>query len=442
MQFREAGLRARFVVNAARLGRSSTPPQGRRRSLPTHGDVTALTASAAHEAGFTLIEVLVAVAGARRRRPERLIALLDTRQRRHDPHARPRQRDQPRARADRGRAQRPLRAGLEPRRRSPSCRTCPASTTIDGGAYTIRRGAITYTVAIDVCIMDDPKDGGGPRAAAAPRSAPNSAPARHRRTGTPRTTSGSRSPSRGRTGRARAGRRRPRSSTTRAAPAGRPSARSRRAATARRTRCSTDLNAVTFDAHDVVQAGHARAGCSTAPARRAPITPNGSTGPRVAVRLADQDRCDDGAYVIGAEAYDVYGVVRARPAGDRRAQPLQPARAQAGRPAAAPSSAPSRSSGPPTPSATSSATRSSASAAASPVCPVATQELKTFCTDESPPHDAPLEYYVRAYDRDPSGQPARGRRLRPASSSSTRTTPPRTRSRTSRRPSSPTATPS
>jgi type II secretory pathway pseudopilin PulG len=36
-----------------------------------------------------------------------------------------------------------------------------------GGAYTIRRNGITYTVGVDVCITDDAKDGGGPRPATA-----------------------------------------------------------------------------------------------------------------------------------------------------------------------------------------------------------------------------------------------------------------------------------
>ena len=40
----------------------------------------------------------------------------------------------------------------------------PGLEDIDGGAYTIRRNGTTYSVAVDVCIMDDPKDGGGPRA--------------------------------------------------------------------------------------------------------------------------------------------------------------------------------------------------------------------------------------------------------------------------------------
>jgi len=41
--------------------------------------------------------------------------------------------------------------------------------------------------------------------------------------------------------------------------------------------------------------------------------------------------------------------------------------------------------------------------AATPVCEITTQKLDTFCTDTSPPSDATLEYYVRAYDKDTSG---------------------------------------
>jgi prepilin-type N-terminal cleavage/methylation domain-containing protein len=34
-----------------------------------------------------------------------------------------------------------------------------------GSGYVIRRSGVDYTIAVDVCVMDDPKDGGGPRAA-------------------------------------------------------------------------------------------------------------------------------------------------------------------------------------------------------------------------------------------------------------------------------------
>ena len=34
-----------------------------------------------------------------------------------------------------------------------------------GGGYTLLRSSVTYTIDIDVCVMDDPKDGGGPRSA-------------------------------------------------------------------------------------------------------------------------------------------------------------------------------------------------------------------------------------------------------------------------------------
>jgi prepilin-type N-terminal cleavage/methylation domain-containing protein len=40
-----------------------------------------------------------------------------------------------------------------------------ASTT--AGTYTVKRGATLYTVSVDICVMDDPRDGGGPRSGAA-----------------------------------------------------------------------------------------------------------------------------------------------------------------------------------------------------------------------------------------------------------------------------------
>jgi prepilin-type N-terminal cleavage/methylation domain-containing protein len=44
-----------------------------------------------------------------------------------------------------------------------------------GPGYMIRRNGVEYTVTIDVCVMDDPKDGGGPRASTE-TFCPNSAP--------------------------------------------------------------------------------------------------------------------------------------------------------------------------------------------------------------------------------------------------------------------------
>ena len=45
-----------------------------------------------------------------------------------------------------------------------------------GSDYTIRRGAVLYGVTVEVCVMDDPRDGGGPRTTAAKLCA-GSAPA-------------------------------------------------------------------------------------------------------------------------------------------------------------------------------------------------------------------------------------------------------------------------
>jgi hypothetical protein len=43
------------------------------------------------------------------------------------------------------------------------------------------------------------------------------------------------------------------------------------------------------------------------------------------------------------------------------------------------------------------------------VCPLTTQQLKTFCTDSAPPAGSSLTYYVRAYDKAPgSGGPRAG----------------------------------
>jgi hypothetical protein len=43
------------------------------------------------------------------------------------------------------------------------------------------------------------------------------------------------------------------------------------------------------------------------------------------------------------------------------------------------------------------------------VCPLSTQQLKTFCTDTSPPSGALISYWVRAYDKAPgTGAPRAG----------------------------------
>jgi prepilin-type N-terminal cleavage/methylation domain-containing protein len=52
----------------------------------------------------------------------------------------------------------------------------PGLEDAPGSGYTIRRNSVEYTIALDVCVMDDPKDGGGPRAATTTFCA-NSAPA-------------------------------------------------------------------------------------------------------------------------------------------------------------------------------------------------------------------------------------------------------------------------
>ena len=70
-------------------------------------------------------------------------------------------RDQPRPRADRGRAQRPLREGLEPERRA-ELQALPGLEDIDGGAYTIRRSGTTTASRVDVCIDGRPEGRGRP----------------------------------------------------------------------------------------------------------------------------------------------------------------------------------------------------------------------------------------------------------------------------------------
>jgi type II secretory pathway pseudopilin PulG len=48
---------------------------------------------------------------------------------------------------------------------SAELQTLPGLQDTDGGGYGVSRGGLVFNVAVDVCIVDDPADGGGPRVA-------------------------------------------------------------------------------------------------------------------------------------------------------------------------------------------------------------------------------------------------------------------------------------
>jgi prepilin-type N-terminal cleavage/methylation domain-containing protein len=281
----------------------------------------------------------------------------------------------------------------------------PGLEDIDGGSYTLRRGAVTYTVGIDVCIMDDPKDGGGPRPAGASATfCGNSAP-----TGTAdknpedykRVTVTATWKDKQRT--------RHVEQTGIINNPGSASGPAIRSLVPRGYASPytvlTDLNSITID---LTTSSKPATLAWMLDGTRQPgaITPNGPTG---LVWQFDWPikTLDDGAYVIGAEAYDVYGVSgpgRQETVVLNRFSPRAPTEVTGGR----------TKFGTVEIEWTANSERDIIGyevfrvGAASPICPIATQELKTFCTDYSPPASGPLEYYVRAYDRDPSGNPRAG----------------------------------
>jgi prepilin-type N-terminal cleavage/methylation domain-containing protein len=278
----------------------------------------------------------------------------------------------------------------------------PSLEDTDGGAYTLRRGNTTYTVEVNVCVMDDPKDGGGPRPAGASATfcsnsvAPGTAdknPEDYKRvTVTAEWTEGTRTRRVAQTG-----------IINNPGSASGPAVRSLapRGYTSPYT-VLADVNTVTFDLTTSSKPA-TLAWMLDGSRQSAPITANGPTG---LVWQFDWNvkTLDDGAYVIGAEAYDVYGVSgpgRQETVVLNRFKPRQVKQVTGGR----------TQFGTVEIEWTANTERDITgyevvrAGSATPVCPLSEQQLKTFCTDYSPPAKGPLHYYVYAYDRDASGNP-------------------------------------
>ena len=266
-----------------------------------------------------------------------------------------------------------------------------------GGAYTIPRNNVVYTVTVDTCIMDDPKDGGGPRAAtqtfcansASPGTADKNPEDYKRVTVTVTWTWDGATRSVGQTG-----------IINNPGSASGPAVRTLtpRGYSAPYT-VTTDLSAVTVDLTT-----------SSRPATLhwlkdgtvQPTTPtaNGTSG------LAWQfdwpiAGLDDGAYIVGAEAFDQYGVSgphREETIVLNRFTPRAPQRVAGGR----------NQFGAVEIEWEANTERDIAgyqvfrAGASSPVCPIATLKLNTGCVDSSPPATGSLEYWVVAYDTNPS----------------------------------------
>jgi hypothetical protein len=268
-----------------------------------------------------------------------------------------------------------------------------------GGAYTIPRGHIQYDVAVDVCIMDDPKDGGGPRVATATFCANSATPGTtdknpedyKRLTTTVTWIADGKS-----------------HNVTQTAIINNPGSASGPAVRSIAPRgftapyeITTNLSSIVVDVTTSskpatvswLQDGTRQAGN---------LTQNGTNG------LAWQfswpiASLDDGAYILGAEAYDIYGVSgpgRQETIVLNRFAPRAPRQLTGGR----------SKFGTVELEWTANSERDIIGyevireGSTTPVCPLATQKLDTTCTDDSPPA-GPLTYYVRAYDKDPSGSP-------------------------------------
>ncbi|MEZ0292536.1 MAG: prepilin-type N-terminal cleavage/methylation domain-containing protein [Solirubrobacteraceae bacterium] len=274
----------------------------------------------------------------------------------------------------------------------------PGLQDIDGGAYTIRRNGTTYSVGIDVCIMDDPKDGGGPRPTTATFCA-NSAPigtADKNPEDYKRITVSVSWTEQGRT--------RVSKQTGLINNPGSASGPAIRSLTPVGYTApfvvTTDVNAVTWDV--TTSSKPATIGWLLDGTRQTgAVTQNGPTG--LAWRFDwNMKTLDDGAYVIAAEASDVYGVSgpgRQETIVLNRFVPRAPKQVTGGRTGF----------GTVELEWTANSERDVVGyqvfrvGAPTPVCEITTQKLDTFCTDTSPPSDATLEYYVRYYDKDTSG---------------------------------------
>ena len=274
----------------------------------------------------------------------------------------------------------------------------PGLEDIDGGAYTLRRRGVNYLIGIDVCIMDDPKDGGGVRAATATFCANSAAagtadknPEDYKRvTVSVSWTENGRTRSSRQTG-----------LINNPGSASGPAVRSiAPVGYGAPYVVATDVSTVLFEVTT-----------SSKPAivswlldgtrQSSPVTQSGTTGLVWRFNWAMQT-LDDGAYVIAAEAADIYGVSgpsRQETVTLNRFPPRAPTQVTGGR----------TKFGTVEIEWTANSERDVVGyqvfrvGASAPVCAIATQKLDAFCTDPSPPDTDPLEYYVRAYDRDTSG---------------------------------------
>jgi prepilin-type N-terminal cleavage/methylation domain-containing protein len=283
----------------------------------------------------------------------------------------------------------------------------PGLEDAPGGGYGVVRNNITYTIDIDVCVMDDPKDGGGPRSATETFCSTSAAPgtadknpedykrvtvtASWRRDGVQRRV-------------------------VQTGIINNPGSASGPAIRSIVPRGGTTVTAaVTSVIVDVTTSSKPAAinWLLDGSVKQPPPTQQGATGLNWVFTWdigTTETGTLDGPYILSAEAFNQYGVSgpgRQETVILNRRQPFAPRRVTGGR--------------------TIFGTveiewdanserdiigyevrRTDATGTTVVVCARADQGLETTCTDTAPPATDPISYTVYAYDRDPAGQPRAG----------------------------------
>jgi len=282
----------------------------------------------------------------------------------------------------------------------------PGLEDTPGGGYTLVRNNVTYTVDIDVCIMDDAKDGGGPRSATETFCATSAAPGTqdknpedYKRVTTTATWT--------RDGVERR--------VQQTGIINNPGSASGPAIRSIAPRDGTTIIAnISQIVVDVTTSSKPAAinWLLDGTVKQPPPVQQGTTGLNWAFTwdIGDKESGTlDGPYILSAEAFNQYGVSgpgRQETVILNRRQPFAPRRVTGGR--------------------TIFGTveiewdanserdiigyevRRAGATGETVICPYAVQGLETSCTDPTPPGTDPLEYRVYAYDRDANAVPRAG----------------------------------
>ena len=285
-----------------------------------------------------------------------------------------------------------------------------------GGGYDIRRANVDYSVAVDVCTMDDPADGGGPRVAGTTFCAQSAAPGTqdrnpddYKKITITLTWRGGNGASRSviQTG-----------TVDNPGSANGPAIQSitPRGYTAPYVVTNPLTTSVTVDATTSSKPAAINWLLDGTVQQPAPVM-NGSSGlswtwtwtigPVDLTVGALPSGVLDGDYVVSAEAFNQYGLSgpgRQETITLNRRQPFKPRQVTGGR----------TNFGTVEIEWTANSERDIIgyevyrAGTSTPVCPLATQKLDTLCVDTNPPATSPLTYTVYAYDKNPSGALRKG----------------------------------